>query len=91
MPDAKIDDGYMDLLMVDYVSRFKIIFAFLKLMFGKINSIKEVTAVRVKRAKFTTEKPCSIQAEGEIYDGMQLDAHIVEKGLKFFLPRRSDT
>lgn len=90
-PDAKIDDGYMDLLMVDYVSRFKIIFAFLKLMLGKINSIKEVTAVRVKRAKFTTEKPCSIQAEGEIYDGMQLDAHIVEKGLKFFLPRNSDT
>ena len=28
----------------------------------------------------------SIQAEGEIYDGVTLDAHIVEGGLKFFLP-----
>ena len=85
-PDAVLDDGYMDLLMVDYLSPLRTIFAFLKLMRGKINSVKEVTAVRVKSASFTTEAPCSIQAEGEIYDGVKLDAHIVEGGLKFYLP-----
>ena len=85
-PDAVLDDGYMNLLIVDYLSPVKTIFAFIKLMRGKINSIKEVTAVRVKSASFTTEVPCSIQAEGEIYDGVKLDAHIVEGGLKFYLP-----
>lgn len=85
-PEAKLNDGYMDILMVDYLSKFKTVFAFIKLMLGKINAIKEVTFARVKQARFETEKPCSIQAEGEIYDGVTLDAHIVEGGLKFFLP-----
>lgn len=85
-PEARLDDGYMDILMVDYLSKFKTVFAFIKLMLGKINAIKEVTFARVKRACFTTEKPCSVQAEGEIYDGIALDAHIVAGGLKFFLP-----
>lgn len=89
-PEAKINDGYMDILMVDYISRFKTIFAFLKLMRGKINGIKEVTAAKVKSASFATETPCSIQAEGEIYDGMKLEARIVEGGLKFYLPPRGD-
>lgn len=88
-PEAKLDDGYMDMLIVDYVSRFKIIFAFIKLMLGKINAIKEVTAARVKSASFTPEAPCSIQAEGEIYDNMTLEARIVEGGIKFFLPRKT--
>ena len=88
-PDAKINDGYMDLLIVDYVSRFKIIFAFIKLMLGKINAIKEVTAARVKSVCFTPEAPCSIQAEGEIYDNVKLDAHIVEGGLNFYLPAKA--
>ena len=55
-----------------------------------INAIKEVTAARVKSASFATETPCAIQAEGEIYDGMKLEAHIVEGGLKFYLPARED-
>lgn len=89
-PDAKIADGYMDILIVDYISRIKTIFAFLKLMRGRINAIKEVKAAKVKSAKFNTDVPCSIQAEGEIYDGMQLDAHIVEGGLRFYLPPHAD-
>ncbi len=85
-PDAELDDGYMNILMVDYLSRLRTISAFIKLITGKINTLKEVTAARVKSASFTTEKPCSIQAEGELYDDMKLDAHIVEGGLKFYLP-----
>lgn len=88
-PEAKLDDGYMDILMVDYISKFKTIFAFIKLMGGKINNIKEVTAARVKSASFSAEVPCSIQAEGEIYDGMKLEARIIEGGLKFYLPPRN--
>lgn len=88
-PEARLDDGYMDLLIVDYISKFKMITAFIKLMLGKINAIKEVTALRVKSAAFYPEKPCAIQAEGEIYEGRTLDAHIVEGGLNFYLPERA--
>ena len=86
-PEAKIDDGYMDLFMVDFLSKPKIIGAFIKLMQGKVNSIKQAKAVRVKQATFINEsKDFTIQAEGELYENIPIEANIVEGQLKFYLP-----
>ena len=88
-PDAEIDDGYMDLLVVDYLSRFRTPIAFIKLTMGKVNSVKEVTHVRCKSARLIpVGGDAPIQAEGEIYEGIALNAHIVSGKLKFYLPRR---
>ncbi|MDE7086956.1 MAG: diacylglycerol kinase family lipid kinase [Clostridia bacterium] len=90
-PEAKIDDGYIDLLLVNYVSRIKLLGALLKLKSGKIHKIKEATYVRCKSVKITPlgDVP-PIQAEGEIYYNHPLNAHIVEGKLKFYLPRQAD-
>lgn len=86
-PEAKIDDGFMDLFIVDYISKPKMIGAFIKLMRGKVNSVKGATAVRTKAAQFISEEEnFSIQAEGELYNNMPIDAKIVEGQLKFYLP-----
>lgn len=86
-PEAKIDDGYMDLLVVDYLSRLRTIIAFLKLKAGKVNKIKEVTHVRCKTATFTPiESLPTIQAEGELYDNVKINAKVVSGKLKFYLP-----
>lgn len=85
-PDAKIDDGYLDLIIVDYISRTKLIAALLKLMRGKVNTIKEATVARVKSAKFIMDKPdFTIQAEGELYKNMPIEAEIVTDKLKFYI------
>lgn len=85
-PEARIDDGYLDLLVVDFISRRKLLSALFKLMRGKVNKIKEATAIRVKSAKITTSEPeFSIQAEGELYDNRQIDACVVSGKLKFYL------
>ncbi|MGN0804608.1 MAG: diacylglycerol/lipid kinase family protein [Candidatus Coproplasma sp.] len=87
-PDAEINDGYMDLLVVDYLSRFRTLIAFLKLSMGKVNKVKEVTHVKCKSVKITPlEGDATIQAEGELYDNIPLNAHIVEGKLKFYLPQ----
>ena len=75
----------MDLIIVDYISRPKLIAALIKLMRGKVNSVKEATVLRVKKAKFTTEGGCTIQAEGELYNNIDIDAEIVEGKLRFYL------
>jgi YegS/Rv2252/BmrU family lipid kinase len=86
-PEAKIDDGSMDLIIVDYLSRFKTLVAFLKLAIGKLNSIKEVTYVKCKSATFIPDgEPQTVQAEGELYDGITLDAQLISGKLNFFLP-----
>lgn len=86
-PDAKINDGYLDFIIVDYISRSKILGAFIKLMRGKVNSVKGATVVKTKSATFIHEdENYIIQAEGELYQNMPIEAHIVEGKLKFYLP-----
>ena len=85
-PEAQIDDGYMDLFMIDYISRKKMIAAFIKLMRGKVNTIKKAKAVRVKKAKIIpSDENFLIQAEGEIYENVPIDAEVVSGKLKFYL------
>ncbi len=86
-PEAKIDDGFLDLIIVDYISKPKIISAFVKLMRGKVAKVKNVTFVKTKAATFIHEdENYTIQAEGELYDNVPLEAKIVENKLKFYLP-----
>ena len=88
-PTAKFDDGYMDLVVVDYVSKFRMVIAFLKLVLGKAHKIKEATYVKCKSVKFIPEgRMPTIQIEGELYDDVPLEAHIVAGKLKFFLPKK---
>lgn len=85
-PEAKVDDGYLDLLVVDFISRFKTIGAFIKLMLGRINSIKQVTAVRTKAVEFIAEEnDYTVQADGELYDNMPLSVKISETKLSFYM------
>lgn len=86
-PEAKIDDGYLDLIIVDYISKPKILGAFLKLVRGKVAKIKKVTFVKTKAATILQEEGSfTIQAEGELYDNVPIEAHVVEGKLKFYHP-----
>lgn len=86
-PTAQINDGFMDLIIVDYISRFRTVIAFLKLITGRAHKIKEATYVKCKSVKFIPENDVpTIQAEGEMYDGVPLEADIVEGKLRFYLP-----
>ncbi len=85
-PEAKIDDGYLDLIIVDYISKPKLILALLKLMRGKVNKVKEAKIARVKEAKFIHEdESFTIQAEGELYNDIPIEAEVVSGKLKFYL------
>ena len=86
-PAAEIDDGYMDLMIVDYLSRPKMIGAFLKLVTGKVDAVREATYIKCKTASIIpVDGQSAIQAEGEIYENTELSAKIVSGKLKFYLP-----
>lgn len=88
-PHAEIDDGYLDVIVVDYISKARIPAAFAKLMAGKVDKIKKATTFKAKSIKFINESEhYTIQAEGELYDDVQIDAHIVEGKLKLYLPEK---
>ena len=75
------------MLIVDYISKAKILGAFIKLMRGKADKIKNVTFVKTKAAEFVQDNEnYTVQAEGELYDNTPINARIVEGKLKFYLP-----
>ncbi len=84
---AEISDGYLNLVIADFISRSKIIGEFIKLMAGKPEKIKEITVAKVKAATFIYHgENFAIQADGELYENMPLEAHIESGKLKFYLP-----
>lgn len=84
-PEAKIDDGYLNLIMVDYISKISMIGAFIKLMRGKVNSVKQAKTVKVKEVEFIPEgDDYTLQADGELYKNISVKARIIENKLKFY-------
>ncbi len=88
-PQAQIDDGYLDLVAVKYVSRLRCIPGLFKLLTGKAHKVKEVTYVKCKSVKFIPQSGLpAIEADGELYDNIPFEAHIVAGQLKFYLPEK---
>jgi diacylglycerol kinase (ATP) len=86
-PDAAVDDGFMDLVIVDYLNKRKTLNAFLHLMKGRLNNMKELTQVKCKEVTLIPEtKNYTFQVEGELYDNLPIKARLVSNSLKFYLP-----
>ncbi len=52
-----------------------------------MDKVKKAVTFRAKEVSFIPdEKNYTIQAEGELYDNVPLEAHIVEGKLKLYLP-----
>lgn len=85
-PEAIINDGFLDMIIVDHIPRRKLIFALMRLMRGKVNSVKEAKVLRVKKAKILpSNENFTIQAEGELYENVPIEAEIISDTLKFYL------
>lgn len=85
-PEAEIDDGYLDVVIADYLSVTETVKAFIKLMRGKVNKVKKVTSFKTKEISFF---PCSenytIQADGELYGNTPIIAKVAEHKLNFYM------
>lgn len=83
-PNARVDDGYLDLCMIDEISIPKILAIIPKVMKGKHQSEKEVTMGRAKVISVEASEPFYVHADGEIVGRSvnNVQMAIVEKGLK---------
>lgn len=83
-PEAIIDDGFMDLVLVDNISGRRIPGALIKLMQGKITHQDFTLFERVSEASAEFEKPISVQIDGEIYQDMRFDVKLTHNELKMY-------
>lgn len=83
-PVADVGDGKLDLVVVEFPKRWKILGALIKLMQGKVLSLPYAHYERCERAVIVPETPCIAQYDGELREVTALDAKIVHGQLKIY-------
>lgn len=82
-PDAKIDDGYFDLILVKEMKKFEIIRNTHHLYRGTIVDHPKVEVHRVKKLEVSSEEDVSLEFDGELGGKIPVKFEIVEKVLNF--------
>lgn len=85
-PEAKIDDGLMDFIVCDKMSKWKIPNAFMKLMKGKILEQWFTQFSREEHVEVIFDRPTTINVDGELYPNLPFNVSIEKGKLKLFRP-----
>ncbi|MBO4594501.1 MAG: hypothetical protein J5697_02225, partial [Clostridia bacterium] len=83
-PVADPTDHLLDFVAVREIKGLKIVGAFLKLKAGKILSLKQSFHDRAKSIKIETDLPCTVNVDGELYDGIPFNVKVVSDELKMY-------
>ncbi len=83
-PPAEIDDGLLDLVIVDCPRRIRIPFELIHLMRGRIIGRPIVRHIRCEQVRIVQIEGTSAQFDGEIETCRIMDVHIVHGKLKLF-------
>ncbi len=85
-PEARPDDGLLDLLLVDAVSRLEILRLVPKIMRGSHAGDPRLRLVRAKRVAIESEIPLLVEADGEIafHEAKRLEIDLLPAALRVF-------
>lgn len=83
-PDAVMDDGWLDLLMVKKLPLYLILTYLPRFRTGPKESMRGIRSLRCKELELKSEKPIYVHSDGEHISGtvQQLKLAVVEKALK---------
>lgn len=85
-PQAKVDDGLLDICVVGSVDRFKLFCLFPTVYSGKHLKIREVEYFHVPRVRVETEHPLDVYADGEYVCRTPVEVSIEHAALKVVTP-----
>lgn len=84
-PDARLDDGLLDLVFVREVSKTKLLRVFPKVYAGAHVDLPEVEILRTRRARITLDRPMEVYGDGEpliAVDATGVEADVVAAALR---------
>ena len=87
LPNAIIDDGYLEVCYIKGMNKIKILTLFGTLIKGKHGAIKEyVSFFKCKTAKVSFDEEMPINIDGEIIMSKEINFSVVPKKIKFIIP-----
>ena len=85
-PEAVVDDGLLDVVIVDGIRKSAIPAAFLKLMRGRVADLPTAQTDRRPALKIASDSPMPVQIDGEIYEDLPFDVRVVHDVLRVYRP-----
>lgn len=83
-PDASIDDGLLDFVLVNDMAWYKKPKALLSLVSGKILDHAYTVFHKTTQIKALFDKPTDIEIDGEIYHDLKFNVSVIHNQLKLF-------
>lgn len=80
-PDAVVNDGRLDVIIVNNISRWKILFLFITVLWGGHKKIKGVNFAKGRKINIESEKQIPIHADGEYKGVDKVSVHVAEKAI----------
>ena len=88
VPEADPTDGYMDVLVVEKVSRLKVLQVIMKYKAGKYKDYPQlIRYFKTKELTVSCGKESPVQIDGELMMGKDLHFAIAEETIRFFYPK----
>lgn len=85
-PRARLDDGKLDLCVVQDMNKFRLFCLFPTVYFGKHLRMTEVEYLQTSRFKIETEKPFDVYADGEYVCRTPIEVTIAPRALRVIVP-----
>jgi len=85
-PQAKLDDGWLDITLLNKVSRFKILRVFPSIFKGEHTQFEEVETFKAKNIKIFTEEPMKLSPDGELLGETPIEVNCLHQDLQIFWP-----
>lgn len=85
-PYAVSDDGLFDLMLVDKITKSKLIRKVKKLFDGNINKLKEVQSLLTDNLRVESDSKLMIEIDGENIGHGPLEFELIHKGLQIIIP-----
>ncbi|MBD3288415.1 YegS/Rv2252/BmrU family lipid kinase [candidate division KSB1 bacterium] len=83
-PDAKIDDGYLDVILLRNVTRIKLLKAFPKIFKGTHVEMDEVEVFKAKHIIAKTDNPKILTPDGEVFGSTPIEVKILPHKIRMF-------
>ena len=88
MPEAQPDDGFLDVLLVEPVSRLTVARVIGKYQHGLYSQYPQLIAHRrCKSLRIRCPEPVSVNVDGELLRESDITFSVVEKKIRFFFPK----
>jgi len=85
-PDAHLDDGWLDAVLVEDLSTLQVLALLPRLLKSGELRTPRVKRFRVKSVKLTTDRPCLFHGDGEILGPTPVNIDVVPQAVRVLVP-----